>query len=76
MKGRMRGSLTVLLALLLVLAPAPLLAGGIDVPAAEDGLGKALKYAGCAGAIVFAVAVPASIFYAALMCASAFVDSN
>ena len=76
MKDGMRGWVAVVLALLLVLAPAPLLADGVAPPLTEDGLGRALKYAACAGSIVILVATPQSVFFTALVCAAAFVDSN
>jgi hypothetical protein len=69
-----RGIVTLALALLLALAPATPQAG--TETATPDSAGKALKYIACAGAIVFAVPVPGSIFYAVLVCAHAFLPTE
>ncbi len=74
MKDGTRGFVSVLLALLLVLAPAPLLADGVSPPLTEDfSLGKLVKYAACAGGIVMAT-TGAGVFGAVIACGLAFVD--
>ncbi len=74
MEDGMRGFVTVLLALLLVLAPAPLMADGVDPPLTNDfSLDKLIKYTACAGAIVVAT-TGAGVFAAAIACGLAFVD--
>jgi hypothetical protein len=69
--GKRGGFVALLLVLLLVLAPAtPRADGGTAAP---EGVGTAMRYVACAGSIVFMVAVPASIFYTALVCINAFL---
>jgi len=62
------------LALLLALAPATPRAGERTVE--PDGVATAIRYVACAGSIVFMVAVPASIFYTAIVCINAMLTSD
>ncbi len=76
MRDGMRGFVAGLLALLLVLAPAPLLADGVDPP--ETGgfsWGHLVRYTACAGGIVLA-ATGGGIFAAAIACGLAFTDCS
>ena len=72
--GRTGGIVALTLALLLALAPAtPRADAGAATP---DGASTAMRYIACAGSIVFMVAVPASVFYTALVCINAFLTSE
>lgn len=75
MKWSKREVAALLLAALLALAPAPGRAGSEPAPETSGGAARLIKYVACAGSIVFVVPVPGSIFYTALVCISAFVDS-
>ncbi len=66
----------VVLALAVLLALAPVTPRAEAGTATPNGAGTALRYVACAGSIVFMVAVPASVFYTALVCIHAIVTSD
>jgi len=71
---RKSGIMALALAVMLALAPATPRAGVRT--ATPSGVGTAMRYVACAGSIVFMVAVPASVFYATLVCIHAFLASK
>ena len=68
---RKSGFVAAALALLLALGPVTPWADART--ATPDSAGQALRYVACAGAIVFMVPVAASVFYAVIVCAHAFL---
>jgi hypothetical protein len=64
------------LTLVLLLALTPVAPHAEEGPIAANGAHTALKYAACAGSIVFMVLAPESVFFTTLVCINAFITKD